>query len=59
MDPERLIQTAALKISSLRGAYDRNGFDIQKADPVVDQVLDRLRRFVELSHTRFEQLPVE
>jgi len=63
MDSDRLIQTvnqtAALKMSSLRGAYERIGFDVQRAHPLVDQVVVQLKQFAALSRSKAQYLPAD
>lgn len=61
MDSESLIrivnEAAALKISSLRRVYERNGFNVHPAHPIAGEVVNRLRQFAALSHARVQHLP--
>lgn len=60
MDSEKLIrtvnQTAALKISSLRGVYERKDMDVYHSGPTVNDVVDRLRRFAVVSQAGLQQV---
>jgi len=63
MDSESLIRTvnrtASIKISSLRRVYEREDFDNDRAHPILGEVVNRLRRFAMLSHTRVQHLPAD
>jgi len=54
---QRVNQTAALEIPSLRFAYRQNGFDIRRTQPIVDLVVTRLRRFAEQSQAQLQHAP--
>ncbi len=63
MDSAVLIQTvnqaAAQKISSLRGVYERRDFDVRRQGPIVEEVVNRLRRFATFSEPSWYQNPAE
>ena len=63
MDSAVLIRTvnqaAALKISSLRGVYERRDVNVHREGPIVKEVVDRLRRFAAFSQPSLHQNPAE